>query len=456
MVVSENDKIATAYDLTDLNTLPGEEISVVRVICHQLGETDIKLIVSNKPTTANCKAQSASATARISCGKPSKLVLQPNFQTAANCPMDMSSGNVVIPTFKEMDFDILVYNDCGHRFLNISSLLFTWALTPSKAGKFASKDGSFPNDFMYENIPISDKAYQTLFLQSEFKQLSINTSLIGYNKKVLKRLNIIPENPPFKDPGDKEQYIIDASLSLYLVDPAIIEPYIALYNHPGNRKRIPVTQGSGFFEISLSNKDLANVKYIEATKEIEIMPKRSGELIINLNDLCLVTKPAMMMVNVVSVGLIRVEMIDKVETGKCIKCVVRLFDENDNLMDLPDKNMIGITPILEAKIANVAEDVEDPKNPWGVGEVHFLISGVNVGDTRLIFTVAGGDEDIRSAPVDLQVFNPLKIHPRNGTILIKSHLQVVATGGPHPDTNIEFTVINPNKVQGKHIIFYVK
>ncbi|CAH0550671.1 unnamed protein product [Brassicogethes aeneus] len=449
IVVSENENVASARDLTDPASPPGEDLTVVKVVCRQLGETDIRLIVSNKPSAQHCKSRSASVTTRITCGKPRKIQLQPNFDVADDCPMDTSAGNVAIPNLRSLDIGVSVFDDCGKRFLNISSLVFVWTLTPPKSGKFASKDGTFPQNITEGTIEVADNAYQTLTTTGDFKQLLINCTLDRYNNKILSNMRIKPENPPFKDDTDKDDTVlVTSSLSLYLVDEAYIEPSsITLYNHPGNRRKLPVKQGSSFFELALSTEDVANVKYCESSKEIEIMPKRSGELTVQLKDLCLVSRPATLYVTVVAVGLIRVEMIDKVEIGKCIKCVVRLYDENDNLMEIPDRNMIGVKPIFENKIANIQQDEEDPKEPWGQGEIHYTISGVEVGDTKLTFQVATGDEDIESAPVDLQIFNPLRIHPRNGTILIKSHLQYVAKGGPQPDANIEFVVIQPPKAK---------
>lgn len=68
------------------------------------------------------------------------------------------------------------------------------------------------------------------------------------------------------------------------------------------------------------------------------------------------------------------------------------------------------------------------------------ILGVELGDTKLVFTVAGNDEEVTSAPMDLQVFQPLKLFPRNGTVLIGASIQLVVKGGPQPDAEIVFTV----------------
>lgn len=65
----------------------------------------------------------------------------------------------------------------------------------------------------------------------------------------------------------------------------------------------------------------------------------------------------------------------QVEIGKCISAVVRLYDENDNLMDIPTPNMIDIRPEFESKIANIQVKEKGPDEKWEMGEVHFIITG---------------------------------------------------------------------------------
>lgn len=68
-----------------------------------------------------------------------------------------------------------------------------------------------------------------------------------------------------------------------------------------------------------------------------------------------------------------------------------------------------------------------------------------MGDTKLTFALFSSDGDeVISAPVDLQVFAPLKLYPRNTTLLIGSVLQLSVKGGPQPDNRIEFVVNNDN------------
>lgn len=66
-----------------------------------------------------------------------------------------------------------------------------------------------------------------------------------------------------------------------------------------------------------------------------------------------------------------------------------------------------------------------------------------MGTTQLIFAFHSNGQEITSNPVDLQVFPPLSLSPRNGTLLMGSMLQLTIKGGPQPSPGIEFTSFLP-------------
>lgn len=66
VVVSENEDIAHGKDVTQFHTIQGEDFTVLEVICKKLGETDVKLMISNNPTSSNCQGQTSSVTTRVS------------------------------------------------------------------------------------------------------------------------------------------------------------------------------------------------------------------------------------------------------------------------------------------------------------------------------------------------------------------------------------------------------
>lgn len=64
--------------------------------------------------------------------------------------------------------------------------------------------------------------------------------------------------------------------------------------------------------------------------------------------------------------------------------------------------------------------------------------GNEIGETKLIFLINNGQKEISSSPINVQVFEPLKLYPSNSTLLIGSILQLKVHGGPQSETNIIF------------------
>lgn len=67
----------------------------------------------------------------------------------------------------------------------------------------------------------------------------------------------------------------------------------------------------------------------------------------------------------------------------------------------------------------------------------------------MVFAAGRGEKEVVSLPVNVQVFSPLRIFPKNTTLLVGGVLQLNTQGGPQPDTNIEYTADSKNIV-GKH------
>ncbi|CAG9865544.1 unnamed protein product [Phyllotreta striolata] len=440
-IVSENENIAQVKDVTVLYQTTKDDITVIQVLCAQLGETYIKLMISNTPSVSNCKPQTHSISTKIICGKPRKVTLQPELQIADTdgCPMDIGSGNVVVQSMDCINVEVSVYDECGNKFLNVTSLQFDWLVEPYKSARVLNKESVYPRNLTVGNVPVGHNHYQTIHPTVDKGVIVLNVSVSGYRSSIIKSFYMKSEWPPFVDDEDKGRTVtpLKSSISLYLVEsPVIAEPMLTIFNHPGNKITVPITQGSGYFELLLSDDEIAVVKYLESSREIEITPMKSGELTVQVIDLCLIAKPANLVVNIIAVGIIRIEMVDKVEIGKCITAKVRLYDENDNLMNIPDPTMVDLRPEFENNIANIylAEKSDD----WGIGEVQFIITGVEIGETKLIFITTGNEQDVTSAPVLLQVFEPLKLSPKNGSIIINSKLQINSKGGPSPDVKIIF------------------
>lgn len=446
--------IVTVEDVTIPNVLfeNQDDYIALRVLCRKLGESYITLSVINTVPVPNCKNQETIATVKVICGKPRLVSLQPEIKVADAqlCPMDLNAERVVVQSYNDIDLDVTVLDENGKRFYNISSLSFKWDLESAELGVIKYKSGVYSRYTLINDYVIGNKSYQMIKPKAQTGVMNITATVIGYNKPKLDAYGIKPESPVFLSPDEKDVDLqpITAQISLVLVDDTIVEPNsINLYNHPANRRRLSVRQGSGYYDVQLSTDDVAEVKYLEGTRELEIKPINDGDLHINLIDMCLVSRPAPIFISVVSVHTVRLEMADKVEIKKCLSCIVRLYDENDNLLDVPNFDMIQLKVRLDKEIVSVkrANEVnrEYKNKNHTIGEIKYIITGLELGNTKLTFLVGG--TDVASAPIDLQVFPPLKLYPRNSTLLLGTTLQIGSRGGPRPDATIEYST-NVKKV----------
>ena len=64
------------------------------------------------------------------------------------------------------------------------------------------------------------------------------------------------------------------------------------------------------------------------------------------------------------------------------------------------------------------------------------------GDTTVVATATSGRASINSKPSPIQVFPPLEIDPKNVTLIIGARFQFRTFGGPQPEANVEFSLVN--------------
>lgn len=296
---------------------------------------------------------------------------------AQSCPMDLSADRIAVQSYQDIELAVIVKDQEGRRFIETSSLRFDWTLNPRDGGELAIANSVLRRKST-KSQQCGDETYQLITPKLATGSVDVTVTVVGYLKNVLSKNSVNPEWPEFV--GDDEKGItlppIQATLSLYLVDDTIVLPNsVALYNFPSNKKTLTISQGSGYFELVLSADDIADVNYMEGSRQIEITPLKDGELKINVIDLCLVSRPAIVKVNVISVSIVRVEMSDKVEIGRCISCVVRVYDENDNLMVVPDPALLNLMLHVEDPIVTVERQLEGAEEKAQLGEVHYVVTG---------------------------------------------------------------------------------
>lgn len=373
--------VISVEDVTGLNSQPGEsDFTIINVLCRKLGESDVKLSVMNNPRSPHGISKGAHINVKVICGKPRSVSLEPKIDMTnkQSCPMELNTNGIVTQSNQDIELNVIVRDDVGRKFLNISSLKFKWTLTPPELGVLGNLDGTFARTTTKGSILFANESYQVVTPKVKKGTIEIRATLAGYHMSVLNNFKINPEWPEFVSEDEKGTPLgpITTAINMYLVDDTVVSPNsTSLYNYPGNTKILSVTQGSGYYELVLSSNNIAEVNYLEGSREIAVLPLKDGELIIHVVDLCLTSQPAIVVVTVVSVSTLRVEMSDKVEMGRCVSCILRLYDENDNLMAIPDQDMLNVKVSIEHDIVHVEKLQENADSPWPIGEIHYVVTG---------------------------------------------------------------------------------
>ncbi|KAK6175737.1 hypothetical protein SNE40_014130 [Patella caerulea] len=74
---------------------------------------------------------------------------------------------------------------------------------------------------------------------------------------------------------------------------------------------------------------------------------------------------------------------------------------------------------------------------------YYTVYGAYVGHTNMRASVKlPNGQVIYSSPKPVEVFPPLKLDPQNITLVVGSTFQVLAQGGPQPQSYVEFTVVH--------------
>lgn len=118
------------------------------------------------------------------------------------------------------------------------------------------------------------------------------------------------------------------------------------------------------------------------------------------------------MLQVVGISRIDLQVTDKIEQGGRVPLGVKLFDTQDQPLRASVLKFVKLQPVLGSSIVRV-ESIEG---------LDHMLEGVALGETTVSFSTAA----IRSSVVNVQVFAPLKLSPRNITLVLGATMQVVS------------------------------
>ena len=233
--------------------------------------------------------------------------------------------------------------------------------------------------------------------------------------------------------------LIEASVNIFLVNDTVITPNrLKILNDPNSKYYLQVSQGSGYYDLVLSNEEVADVRYVEPTRTISIIPRKSGTLRIELIDLCLSSRPAEVEIEVQQLASFEVESVNKVEKGKSIVAKLQLYDTNGFLMMLPSLDALDIKVETENGYIDIKRMPAKEQGSAPFDKIFYQVQGLEEGEAQVVFSSGQGVNEVRSETVFIQVFPPLQVLPKNLTTLVGTIYQISTVGGPK-NAQIEFS-----------------
>nr|XP_006822310.1 PREDICTED: nuclear pore membrane glycoprotein 210-like [Saccoglossus kowalevskii] len=419
---------------------PTKNYHLFHAVCLDFGEKMLKVIVGNNPTSKNHFPATTNTTIRISCAKPTSLHLIPVIKQPVlekPCPITPDShSQIPVHHSQNLEIIVVVADNNGHNFDNFSSLIVTWETSDKSLAGFVDpvtlvtdEDGDYPGSK-------SLRAVQNAVLTAKLGLVSVTATIVGYDTKLLRArsINLAPKIIP----------TISKSLELILVKDALITPStISIFNHPSSMVSLIVSGGSGYFYIESSQQNIAQIKYLEKKKEIQVTPQFDGSVVITANDLCLYSPThAVSHVYISGVNLIEVRVVDKVEINKDITASVRVLDSKNKPLQQRYFELMGLKPHPSSNIITVRHDTEHSYDEF---TAYYIIHGMSLGRTSLSFVASlKNGQTVSSRPKDIQVFPSLRLNPRNVTLIIGAVFQVHSFGGPQPQSHIEYSIDDKN------------
>lgn len=416
------------------------------ILCRKVGETKLDMEIYNSLNTEYFVKYVSKIITHVYCVKPRFINLYSLDKLKTSCPLDTKSSLLHVRSANDaLEIEVEVLDDQKRKLDNITSLIIDW--------KFLQTNGILNHNIVYNRESETDEIDGVIipkrdFLRTSITEVNVNHKIKAivreYDGNILRLNQIIPESPAFgiRKSGDTQQLVtplIENELDFLSFDSSLLPmSSISVFLSPGLVKKIKLGRGSGFYDIKVKHTAFLDVQYDKTASELLLKPKQIGETFVEISDKCLKIELAKLHVSVVGIGRIELFSPDRVEKTKSIEGIAKIYDSNDQLMEI-DFNNLNILQLNERvfneQILSIKQGHQDNLQR---GEIRYVITGNELGETKII--VSSGS--ISSLPVAIQVFPPLRLYPRNATILVGSNLQIKSQGGPKPDTNVVYSIAN--------------
>ncbi|GAB1291073.1 Nuclear pore membrane glycoprotein 210 [Apodemus speciosus] len=475
----------------------------VLMTCQALGEQVIALSVGNRPSLSNPFPAVEPTVVKSVCAPPSRLTLMPVYalpQLDLSCPLLQQNKQVVpVSSHRNPLLDLGAYDQQGRRFDNFSSLSIQWE---SSRPLLASIELDQPMQLVSQDDGNGQKklhGLQTVSVHEASGTTTISATATGYQQSHLSAARVkqlvSPRGHSGWDHGQDQDISwfhdplvpVSASIELILVEDVRVSPgEMTIYNHPGVQVELHITEGSGYFFLNTSTRDIIKVAYQDtrgvamtrkptavltelldnasffsidrqlrrhsgsymygvgfsvSLEEITaVHPLLPGSSTVMVHDLCLAfPAPAKAIIHVSDIQELYVRVVDKVEIGKAVKAYVRVLDFYKKPFLAKYFTFMDLKLRAASQIITLVSLDEALDNYTAT----FLVHGVAIGQTSLSASVTDkSGQRVSSTPQQIEVFPPFRLIPRKVTLIVGAMMQITSDGGPQPQSNILFSINN--------------
>lgn len=312
-----DESIATVTPIINSYT---SEKHIINVLCRKVGKTVLDFQVYNTLTASNHVPYVSQFETYVNCVKPRFINLYTTEKLRQGCPLKVKNSLMYVEQNDNLiDITIEVLDADNRKLQNISSLVLSWQFQPSDNNQQHYEISYQRNseDDIIAGVKIPKRDFLTTALPDVENAFKIKAAVDSYNHEILYSESIYAEDPEFgishSGKGDDEQLykpVIENELDFLAVNSTLL-PFdsVSIFLAPAHEKRIQIIQGSGFYEIKISEPNILNARIDNDLRQIIIEPLRIGQVEIDIVDRCLQTDPSRLTVSIVSIGRIEIQVI---------------------------------------------------------------------------------------------------------------------------------------------------
>ncbi|XP_077584336.1 nuclear pore membrane glycoprotein 210-like [Stigmatopora nigra] len=408
----------------------------VRAACRTLGEQMLEVIVSNKASVSNLYPAVERVSVKFVCTPPRRLTLVPLYtipKLNLPCPFLQPKRNVMpVSNHRNSVLVLAAFDQQGRKFDNFSSLSILWK---SSNVSLASFEPTLPMTlqlFEDENKQMKVHGQKTIVVHQQSGNALITATVQDNQFSRIKAAKVIRRNEEFSP--------VSVTLELILIEDVNILPdTLTIYNHPDVRVTLSLKEGSGFFFVNTSVKDIVNVVLEDTKREAQIVPVQAGVVQVMVHELCLALPSiAKATVHISDILEVNLRVVDKLEIDKYVICYASVLADNKKPFPVSYFQFMKLKLKAASSIVSIMP-IPDQTEHSAV----FKIKGVSVGQTTLSAVVVDKKgRTFSSAPQQIEVFLPFQLMPRKMTLLIGAMMQITVDGAPQPHSNILFSIAN--------------